>query len=105
MEEFKRFLEKKASKTSVRRFGQYIAWEEEEVIPRGPTEFLDMYYLNARPGEVVIMDSSVARDLEERLKFLESEIQKLKTHNDILKAIIVGLCVVVITLVLKLIGV
>jgi len=105
MEEFKKFLEKKASKTSVRRFGRYIAWEEEEVIPRGPTEFLDMYYLSTRPGEVVIMDSSVARDLEERLKFLESEVQKLKARNDILKAIVVGLCVVIITLILKLTGV
>lgn len=105
MEEFRRFLERKASKASVRRFGRYIAWEEEDVIPKGPTEFLDMYYLSAKPGDVVVMDSSVARDLEERLKFLEAEVQKLKTRNDILKAAVIGLCIAVITLVMKLAGV
>jgi len=104
MEEFRRFLERKASKASVRKFGRYIAWEEKEVMPRGPTEFLDMYYLSARPGEVVVMDSSVARDIEERLKFLEGEVRKLKTHNDILKAALIGLLVAMITLVIKLVG-
>ncbi len=104
MEEFRKFLERKASKTNVRVLGRIISWDEENVIPRAPTEFLDMYYLGERPGNVVVMDSSVARDLEERLKFLEERVRKLKSTNDLLKAIIVGLCVVIVVLLLKLVG-
>lgn len=104
MEEFRRFLERKARRTGVRRVGRYISWVEEDVAPRGPTEFLDMYYLSERPSDVVVMDGSVARELEERLKSLEEEVQRLKLRNDLLKAAVAGLAVALVTLALMLVG-
>lgn len=105
MEEFRKFLERKAQKTNVRVLGKIIAWEEEEVnIPKAPTEFLDMYYLGEKPSGVVILEASVARELEERLKMLEERVQKLKHMNDILKAILIGLAVIIFVLLSKIFG-
>jgi len=105
MEEFRKFLEVKASKTDIRKVGHYLIWYEKEHVPKATTEFLDMYYLNSKPGSLVVMDSSTARDIEERLKFLEKEVQRLKSKNEILKAIITGLLMILIVALLKIFGV
>lgn len=104
MSEFREFLARKARKAEVRRVGKYLSWREDEVaLSRAPTEFLDMFYLSQKPGDVVMMDRSTARDLEERLKRLEEEVKRLRGVNNILKAVIVGLLVLLIVVVLRLI--
>ncbi|HDJ89489.1 MAG TPA: hypothetical protein ENG40_02185 [Thermoprotei archaeon] len=89
----------------MKRIGRRIAWNESlEKISRAPTEFLDMYYLSEKPGDIVIMDRSTARDFEERLKFLEKELTRIKKINDFLKVVIITLSIALIIALLKIFG-
>jgi len=105
MEDFLRYLERESRRVAVKRIGRKIAWEESlETISKAPTEFLDMYYLSEKPGDLVIMDRSTARDFEERLKFLEKEFSKVRKINDFLKLLVTTLIIALVILVLKIFG-
>jgi len=94
------FLEKKAKRAHVRfKSPRKVAWYEEETdVKTAPTEFLEMYYLGLFPGDTVIMSKSTARELEDRLKKLEEENKRLKEINDLLKAGIIGLILMLVVL-------
>ena len=100
MSSFLKYLEKKSKSSSVVIKGKKAIWFEEDTEPKMPSEFLDLYYGGATGGDYVVMSRSMAKELEERLKRLEEENKKLKERNDILKAVILGLAIIMITLML-----
>jgi len=103
MEDFIRYLEREASKVSVKKIGRKISWNEPLEDARKlkiPTEFIDIYYLGEKPSDVVIMDRGTAREIEERIKFLEEKLAREEEINDILKVIITFLSIILIIMLL-----
>lgn len=100
-EPFEEFLRRESSKVRARRIGRTVFIEEERSDRRYhlPTDFIDALLLRREPGEHVMVEKGVLRELRYRLEELESEIKRLKTKN---RALEVALITAVLFLILSL---
>ena len=89
-EAFAEFLRREASKTKVRRVGSSLYIVEEERRPRHviPTDFIDALLLRGEPGEHVVVEKSLVRELRYRIDDLESEVKRLRTRSRVLEALL-----------------
>jgi len=88
MDPFEEFLSRESKKVRVRRVGSSTFIEEERREPRYqlPTDFIDALLLRSEPGEHVIVEKGLLRELRFRLDELESEVRRLRLRNRILES-------------------
>jgi hypothetical protein len=90
---FTEFLKREAAKVRARRIGSSTFIEEEPRSERRyhlPTDFIDILLLRSEPGEHVVVEKGVIRELRYRLDELENEVKKLRRRNRVLEALLVA---------------
>lgn len=99
---FEEFLKRESTKVRARRIGSATFIEEERTERRYhlPTDFIDALFLRSEPGEHVMVEKSVIREMRYRLEELENEVKRLRVRKRTLE---VALVAVLIALILSLI--
>ncbi|RLE87017.1 MAG: hypothetical protein DRJ96_00065 [Thermoprotei archaeon] len=97
---FVEFLRREASRTKVRRIGSalyIIEGERTERRYRLPTDFIDAILLRREPGEHVVVEKGLIRELRYRIDELESEVKRLRLRSRVLEALL-ATCIVALIL-------
>jgi len=100
-EAFKEFLRSESSRAVFRRIGKSVYVIEDKVSKPAslPTDFLDALLLRQEPGEHVIVEKGLVRELRYRIDELESEVRRLRLVNRFLE---LGVSILVIALIFAL---
>ncbi|RLF00543.1 MAG: hypothetical protein DRJ57_00750 [Thermoprotei archaeon] len=97
---FVEFLRREASRTKVRRIGSalyIVEGERTERRYRLPTDFIDVILLRREPGEHVVVEKGLIRELRYRIDELESEVKRLRLRSRVLEALLAA-CIVALIL-------
>jgi hypothetical protein len=101
---FAEFLKREAAKVRARRIGSSTFIEEELRGERRyhlPTDFIDALFLRSEPGEHVVVEKGVLRELRYRLDELENEVRKLRRRNRALEVLLVACAVLLLLSVMR----
>lgn len=95
---FEEFLKRETSKVRARRIGSATFIEEERVERRYrlPTDFIDALFLRSEPGEHIMVEKSVMREMRYRLEELENEVKRLRIRKRILEVLLVAALIALI---------
>lgn len=95
---FEEFLRRETSKVRARRIGSATFIEEERVERRYhlPTDFIDALFLRSEPGEHIMVEKSVMREMRYRLEELENEVKRLRIKKRVLEALLIAALIALI---------
>jgi len=96
---FTEFLKRESAKVKARRIGTSTFIEEELRRERRyhlPTDFIDALFLRSEPGEHVVVEKGVLRELRYRLDELENEVRRLRRKSRALEVLLVACAVLLL---------